>query len=675
MENECKSKQKEVYIALGLNIIFLAIFLCFFQIGYETQDDNAMSLMAEGAYGDYTSHLVFENLIWGKAVCILMGLLPNVKWYLAIQYGMIFLSFTFLSYIFLRLQGRKAGIVSSLFLLSVFGYQTYEIFQWTRTADVTTICGVLILAFGIENEKKKGEKLAVLSVGALLCIFGSLIRFQFFLVCAVLTGGIILFRLLDILIKNPEYWKQKIGEGGIYLAVFGIVAILSVGIWGADRAFYMKDKTWSYYLEYNQLRSELWDMGFPDYEENRELYESLGISETDMEYYHGWNMDMELLPIETLRKLVQAKEQRAFTVETLRNYFKEYPTRFFSMPIFSFFVIVSLISIALNRKNLRIVFYEGAVIMLLELYFFSMNRYGLLRIEAGMWMAAIAAVLYSMSGDVGMTALRSGKWAVVLSGVVLAMNMTTFRENMALEEVSAAPSRNFFDLVSQDEEKLYVFSMHSEPYKLETSYDFWQPARLGDAANVYYMGGWDFNMPIMENMLERYNVDNIYRDSVNNNNVLIVANSDAGLIQNYIKENYDESADLIFIKDIDGAKIWRVRNKEVELNEKKNTDLKEIESEINIEVLDGNLSISGYCYKEDSNSFRQYAYMKLEDSESGKTIYVDLAMSNAEGKEDVWNGKYSSISGSMAIDADREYNVSVILQADGELYEISLPGQ
>lgn len=232
--------------------------------------------------------------------------------------------------------------------------------------------------------------------------------------------------------------------------------------------------------------------------------------------------------------------------------------------------------------------------MFFELYFFFMNRYGLLRIEAGMWMAAIAAVLYSMSGDV---------------------------------------------------------------------------------ANVYYMGGWDFNVPIMENMLERYAVDNIYRDSVNNNNVLIVANSDAGLIQNYIKENYDESANLIFIKDIDGAKIWRVRNKEVELNEKTNTDLKEIESEINIEVLDGILSISRYCYEKDSNSFRQYAYMKLEDTASGETAYVELAMSNTEGKEDVWNGKYSSISGSTAIDTDREYSVSVILWADGELYEISLPEQ
>lgn len=71
-----------------------------------------------------------------------------------------------------------------------------------------------------------------------------------------------------------------------------------------------------------------------------------------------------------------------------------------------------------------------------------------------------------------------------------------------------------------------------------------------------------------------------------------------------------------------------MRNKEVELNDNTNTDLKAVESEINIEVLDGNLSISGYLRK----------------------IQI--------------------LSGT-----DREYNVSVILQADGELYEISLPEQ
>lgn len=464
---------------------------------------------------------------------------------------------------------------------------------------------------------------------------------------------------------------EREDRGGIWIAVFGAVGILTVGIWGADRAYYVKDETWSHYLEYNQLRSELWDMGFPDYEENRELYESLGISASNMSYYYSWNMDTELLPVESLRKLVEAKDKNDFSAETVKNYLKEYPVRFFSMPLFSFFIIVSLIAIALNKKNLRIVFYEAVVIMLFELYFFFVNRYGLPRIEAGMWMAAIAAVLYYMSEDIGKFNLSNKKWTFVLLGIVLAMNMTTFYGNMALEEVSTASSRNFFDLVSKNREKLYVFSMHSEPYKLESSYGFWEPAQFGDASNVYYMGGWEFNVPIMEKMLERYDVDNIYRDSVNNNNnVFFVANSDAGLIGDYIKENYDESAYLVFIKEIDGAKIWRVRNKGAELNGKGNMDLKEIVSDINIEVLDGNLSVSGYCYKKDSNSFEQNAYIKLEDAASGETAYVDLVMTNLEGKEDVRNGKYSSLSGSVAVDAEREYKVSVILQADGELYEV-----
>lgn len=323
MKSRYKAWAKDSYIALGVNVIFFAIFLCLFQIHFETNDDNAMALMAEGAYGGYTSHLVFENLIWGKAVNVFASLFPAVKWYLVFQYGMIFVAFTFLSYIFIRLQGRKAGFVSSLFLLIVFGYQTYVVFQWTRTAAVTTIGGIIILAFGIEKVQKRWEKLIILSAGTLLCIFGSMIRFQFFLVCAVLTGGIIVIRFWEILREKPESWKRKLRS---YMLVFGVVACWSVGVYAADRLYYQKDEEWKYYLKYNQLRAELWDNGFPDYEENRNLYESLGISESDMQYYHCWNMDTELLPAETLQKLVEAKkEQKNFTAEMVKNYFKEYP--------------------------------------------------------------------------------------------------------------------------------------------------------------------------------------------------------------------------------------------------------------------------------------------------------------------------------------------------------------
>lgn len=667
MEKIKKWLKADLVVAVGINLLFLIVYLGLFHVYYETNDDNAMALFAEGAYGGRTSHFVFQNLIWGKLICILAGLFPGIKWYMVLQYMMIFVTFVFMSYILMRLQGKKTGLVSSVFLLVMLGYQTYVIFQWTRTAAITTIGGMIILSFGVEYAKKRSEKIIALLVGTILCIFGSMIRFQFFAIGVVLTGGIVLFRLWDILKKKPEDWKRRTGH---YFIVFGMVGILSIGAYAADRLYYAKDEEWSYYLEYTALRSELWDMGFPDYVENQELYESLGISSSDMQYYHCWNVDTEVFTIENMQKLVAAKEKNDFSVETLKNYFREYPKRFFATPIFAFFIIVSLIAIVLNRKRLRLVVYEFVAIMLFELYFFFINRYGLPRIEAGMWMAAIAAVLYDMSGDLKKLCLKSGKWVAVLAGIILATNMTAFSENMALEEVDTTASRNFFKLISKDQDNLYIFTMHSEPYKLETSYDFWQPAQLGDAANVYYMGGWEFNVPIMEDMLVRYGVDNIYKDSINNDKILIVANSDAGLLQNYIKENYDQSANLFLVKEIDGAKIWRIRNKAVELNEPFNTDLSGIESDIKIEVADGNAVVSGYAYKKNSDSFRQRAYLKLEDVKSGEVAYAELTMSNLEGSEDVMNGRYSAVSGSVKLDAGKEYNISVMLSADGELYEI-----
>lgn len=61
---------------------------------------------------------------------------------------------------------------------------------------------------------------------------------------------------------------------------------------------------------------------------------------------------------------------------------------------------------------------------------------------------------------------------------------------------------------------------------------------------------------------------------------------------------------------------------------------------------------------------------KIEDIESGEIVYADLTSSNLEGQGDVLNGKYSAVSGNVKVDSGKKYKISVILQADGELYEV-----
>ena len=87
-------------------------------------------------------------------------------------------------------------------------------------------------------------------------------------------AGAGLFYLLDL--KNRfagKIWK-RLGISAAALAVlFG--AVFAVNRW--DWHMYQTTE-WQEYQEFNELRSQLLDYGFPDYDSNRDLYEELGIS-------------------------------------------------------------------------------------------------------------------------------------------------------------------------------------------------------------------------------------------------------------------------------------------------------------------------------------------------------------------------------------------------------------
>ena len=76
-----------------------------------------------------------------------------------------------------------------------------------------------------------------------------------------------------------------------------------------------RDPAWDHYRQYNALRTELMDYGFPDYGENQALYQSLGISEADLALYQSWDFgDPERFTIPVMEALVGAKQPRVFSL-------------------------------------------------------------------------------------------------------------------------------------------------------------------------------------------------------------------------------------------------------------------------------------------------------------------------------------------------------------------------
>lgn len=546
------SKKLDLLLAFGINIIFFVVYTCFFELLHETNDDLALSFLVEGAYGERTEYLVYQNVLWGKLLIGLYSLIPAIKWYNILMYLMLFLTFLALTYVFIRVQGRKMGLVSSTALLLFCGYYSYVVFQYSRIAPLATAGGLILLFYAIEHAQSKVEKTIGILVGALLAVWGSMLRFQMFALAVVLVGGVIgLYKVWQIVKEKQSDWVKQIGT---YVLVFGTVGALSLLCYVIDGMHYSSDEEWSKYQEFNKVRTELWDYGFPDYEENQEAYESVGISENDYNYYLMWNMDEEVMTIENLQVIADAKPEKTFDA---LKFFSIFPKNFLGLGVFVLFLVLSVVAIWLNRKNVYFVLLEFAGIMVFEAYFFYINRYAIIRIDTGMWMTAIVVLLYAMSDDLAKLRDRSWKIAAVALGLVTSLFVADYCRTTVMTDGVAGSSKAFYEEVEQDEEHLYI--MLSDAPKIYYALEFWEPCELGEFSNVYNIYGWEFNVKAKKAVLEEYGIENIYRDSIDNEEVYFVTGeSQSQMLENYIIENYDANASLVCEKVIDGVSIWSV---------------------------------------------------------------------------------------------------------------------
>lgn len=91
--------------------------------------------------------------------------------------------------------------------------------------------------------------------------------------------------LLMVLVMRPEFERISTRERYYTLCFLAFWDICTVLTSSSQAVLLWRE------LEFNQLRSQLLDYGFPDYESNKELYKELGISKEALELYKTWNFN------------------------------------------------------------------------------------------------------------------------------------------------------------------------------------------------------------------------------------------------------------------------------------------------------------------------------------------------------------------------------------------------
>ena len=503
----------------------------------ETLDDAVMASFAYGYDGGYSAHLLYIHLFIGLLIKGLLTVMPGVAWYAVVQLLPIYLSLTLVIFVLYCQSGSKSVIMPSLFVLVPFGYQWICSLQFTKTAGICLIAGALCLAWATCHHKRPGIKLLCVA----LILLGSMFRYLMFEMLVVPFGIYVAY--LVFAQGNRSDLAHRLSRA--LVLVVGI-CLLCVMCRFVNRALYQLDEGWAYSLNNNRLRTEVITYGFPDYDQNEELYESLNMTRNDLELYQAYGYgDPDNFTIDAVKALVAAKERPAFAPQTLLTGIAELVQGYAEYGFGSLLAVTgvwALVESGKDRRKFLFVVAELLAFVAIQLYLYLSGRYLQSRVDL-CYVFVLAVLFYEVVMARG-EAMRNqvARFAIVcmvcaLQAPVLAGDISAYKR-----DVENGPTVLFDELATDtDHFYLYLPSWHSLPDKIYDAFEVHEP---GYGSNMTTLGTWRFNTPIVQNVLARWDLTNPYRDMLHRDDVLLLSTSEDALykVVTHIQEHYDGSA-------------------------------------------------------------------------------------------------------------------------------------
>ena len=553
-----KQKYRKISVALISNLLILGAMAAFMRPSFETNDDIVFAELGSGLRGVKDAHLVFQNYGLGMIYRLLYGVTGRLPWYTIVQYMILFAAFTVVTYVLISRLGEISGLCLFVILVCGFGYEGYIHLQFTKTAGIAAAAAVFLLLHLLEQEKYSWWGIAG---GILLAVIAYMYREdQFWASCGLMAGAGLLF-LFDL----RKYRNKKLRRLGICVLTFGVLLLSVFGVDRWDSSKY-RSAEWKEYQEFNQLRSELLDYGFPDYDSNQEIYEELGISREAYELYKSWNFnDTEKFDTEVMKKLVDLKQKRPLTIRTVTAFLRRFPSDLLRMPMFYFFAVFAVLWLLCGKKDVfSVISVLAECLLLVAVYFYLyyQGRYMVNRVDVGLWFSVCLVMLWIFSS--GEVRYMNTKVSVLLCMICVVLGQFMMYKDWRLATSSIPEARvsqrAVLETIGTDKEHVYLAKsgMLSEivcygPFDR-------MPENLLD--NVYWFGGWECRTPGYTRAMEVHGIINPYRDVVNNENVYLV-DDNIDLTLKYIRQYYAENAEAVFVKTIGNVDVYQITDDSV----------------------------------------------------------------------------------------------------------------
>lgn len=559
----CFFSKHNFICALSVSFVFLCFFLLFFYPCFDTNDDNFMIAILNSAYGSSSEQAVYINHLFARLIIALQSRFTFICWYSLFLFASTFLSMVATNYTLIKLFKSSPMQWIILFTINVFcGYEFYVYPQFTKTAGLCTIAGFLLINLFIITSTLSP---IVLLLGIFLMLSGSLWRFSSFgMTCIALSA--LGFTHCYYLIKEKKH--RSLFK---YVLTFLITMISIMSINKISLYISKPNEDWLAYQKCNSLRAELLDFGFPDYNVNKELYSDLNISLSDLDLYKNWNFaDPNIFNLSSMQKLVSAKENTNYiplSFSSILYAFKEIVNN----NILCYIFLLCIVLFLWNYPYKSIVCHLLCIVayLFVELYLIYIQRYGVPRTEVPFVFAIGITLLASTAFEASTGHPGTSKQfyphkhlhnILSIICISLAFSPLLFLNSKTINKEIQAQNNALFQYIAENKQCLFLVEDYTHDDIWTKTYGVFTPPTANCADNYYVLGGWTYQSPITNQILENYNVQNPFKDVVDAPSIYYINNSniDNDAIIKYIQRHYSPTAYPVLVKKIGQNHIYKI---------------------------------------------------------------------------------------------------------------------
>ena len=554
-------KNHKWLISLAINSVILVAILLLTDLSYETNDDYAIAQEIVAGY----PYVGFVNYYLCKILISAQGYVANINIFMLSQILASYIAFVVLMKVYINRAERSSEIILATLICGFFSFDHYSCLQFTKTASILMIAGLLWAVDNYVNERK-----TIPFIAAFLLYYIGVAYRQKGMFPAIAYAGI--FVMLWLMQNKTQLLKKERFAKELCLLLFMLVVlIIPYGIDKVSDAKNAETPELEYARDYQAERVLVTDYPLMDYESNRDRYDEVGINELDLFLIDRWILDYDgAASIENLRAINEINRPYVKTRMTAIKAVKQTAKGILSYVhrrSFSGMHIIILIALTIfylcsyQSKSWGYIFAIGTltIAIYIAIHYMQRAQYRALYIaeaSAAFW------ILYA-----AIRAENRKKRPIKMIALCLTITTIAFMVRPAIHKLEERCKKN--SAAVESEAILNYYNNHKDMFFVVPTTIAGMPKAYEDPlaipetlVNVTDTGGWDTLTPYRIDALKKCGgINNPIKDLVNNPKGVYVGSYKLKEMTDYYNKWYSKEGTTIeFVKfdRVDDLDLYKV---------------------------------------------------------------------------------------------------------------------